>query len=206
MTRPIKQYPSKGEYPADEVVLACYEAVIDPDNEERCLQPERYAELSVTDLDTVPYWFGAHDEEADEVDEPDWWILMPLDCATKYPPHFEDEITKERKRQLDAFIAALNTEITQRVKTRSKLERELDELMEQIDKLEFDYEIKVATKNEGRVEFGRASALGLQLASPMEYTIEKHYIGSHFEILADLSDRDDAVRLLGELKCLLNPT
>ena len=74
-----KHYPSRGEYPAevDDIVLACYEAVIDPENEERCLIQERYAELSVNDLSTKPYWYHAHDEDGDEVVEPDWWIPMP---------------------------------------------------------------------------------------------------------------------------------
>lgn len=75
----FRKYPSKGEYPAevDDIVLACYDAEIDPENDERCIKQERYAELSVNDLSDKPYWHHAHSEDGDEVDEPDWWIPMP---------------------------------------------------------------------------------------------------------------------------------
>ena len=63
-----------------------------------------------------------------------------------------------------------------------------------------DYEIKVLTATEGRVELRTSIELGLGAKWPAEYTLEKHFIGSHFQILADFSDLDDAMRLLRELK------
>lgn len=63
-----------------------------------------------------------------------------------------------------------------------------------------DYEIKVLVGDD-RVAINRAIAHDM-LYEPSEYTLEKHYVGSHFEVLADITDLADAERLLSELKNL----